>query len=96
MPSNLKQGHSAGGNDANPIDSANPGSEFSPVFGGDVQPQEINDKKIMGAADPIVPDQAAATETADTHPVFGSNAQPQDVYDKKIMGDTDPEQEPAS
>jgi hypothetical protein len=96
MPSNPKHSHSVDGNDDNPLDSANPGSDLNPVFGGDVQPQEINDKKIMGAPDPMKPDQAEATKTVDTHPVFGNNAQPQDVYHEKIVGAADTEEEPTS
>ena len=78
----------------NSPDSANPGSELNPVFGGDVQPQEVNDKKIVGAPDPTDSVQAAATETADTHPVFGSNAQPQDVYHERKGRAPDPDEEP--
>lgn len=82
-----------GDDEKNSPDSANPGSELNPVFGGDVQPQEINDKKIVGAPDPNEPVQAAATETADTHPVFGSNAQPQDVYHERIGRAPNPEKD---
>lgn len=88
-PKLLKPDPTANIPDQDASDGAPLKTDAHPVFGSNVQPQEIYHEKAIGASAYDNLDQTDATDTADAHPVFGSSVQPQDVHDEKVIGASD-------